>query len=192
MHIARVFRKAKSNPPKTPRPNIKSIDLTTKNHSVNAIANIKYEPVCKFDYDSSDDNIVASIAITTLQVEPKETTLQIGNKNVDFLSDSGIFCSILNDSLATGSRWLTTAPTNGLKNFANEPIHVIGVMQTPGASNCRRINDSEFATDHDRLKPPLSRDWFKALGVSLTHTLNPLRVVWSIISLHHSNQTSNL
>ena len=165
---------AKSNPPKTPRPNIKSIDLTTKNDSVNAIVIIKYEPERKFDYDSADDNMVASIAITTLEVEPKETTLQIGNKNVDLLSDSGSFCSILNDSLATVARWLTTAPTNGLKNFANEPIHVISVMQTPGASNCRRINDAEFATDHDRLKPPLSRDWFKALGVSLTHTLNPI------------------
>ena len=170
-----MFRKAKSKtPPKIPRPNIKSIDLTTKNDTVNAIVNVKYGPECKFDYDSSDDNMVASIAITTLQVEPRETTLQIGNKNVDLLRDSGSFCSILIDSLATVAPWLTTAPTKELKNFANEPISVIGVMQTPGASNCRRINDAEFATDHDRLQPPLSRDWFKALGVSLTHTLNPI------------------
>ena len=47
-------------------------------------------------------------------------------------------------------------------------------MRIPEASNCRHINDAEFATDHDRLKPPLSRDWFKALGVTLTHTLNPI------------------
>ena len=171
-----MFRKAKSNPPKTPRPNIKSIDLTTKNESVNAIANIKYKPECNFDYDSSDGNMVASIAITTLQVEPKETTLEIGIKNVGLLSDSGSFCSILSDPLATVAPWLTTAPTKELKNFANEPISLIGVMQTPGASNCRRIKDAEFATDHDRLQPPLRRDWFKALGVSLTHTLNPIEV----------------
>ena len=100
------------------------VQLPTKNDSVNAIANIKHETECKFDYDSSDDNMVASIASTTVQVEPKNTTLQIGNKNVDLLIDSGSFCSILNQSLATAiinnsslARWLTTAPAKERKNF---------------------------------------------------------------------------
>ena len=46
----------------------------TKNDSVNAIANMKYEPECKFDYNCSDDNMVASIASITIQVEPENTT----------------------------------------------------------------------------------------------------------------------
>ena len=73
----------------------------TKIDSVNAIAKMKYEPECKFDYDCLDDDMVASIASITLQVEPKNTTLHIRNKNVDLLIDSGIFCSIQSKSLAT-------------------------------------------------------------------------------------------
>ena len=111
------------------------VQLPTKNDSVNAIANFKYERECKFDYDSSDDNMVASIASTTVQNEPKNTTLQIGKKNVDLLIDSGSLCSILNKSLATAiinnsshARWLTTAPAKEQKIFANVPNPVIVLM----------------------------------------------------------------
>ena len=49
----------------------------------------------------SDDNMVASIASTYFQIEPRNTTLQLGNTNMGFLIDSRSVCSILNEPLAT-------------------------------------------------------------------------------------------
>ena len=40
------------------------------------------DPECESDYESSDENMVASIACTTFQNEPKKTLSQIGNTNV--------------------------------------------------------------------------------------------------------------
>ena len=61
--------------------------------------------------------MVASSASNTVQIEPKNTTLQIGNTKVGLLIDSGSVCSILIESLSTEvvknstlARWLTTAP----------------------------------------------------------------------------------
>ena len=148
--------------------------FTTKSVAVNAIANLKYEPESKIDYDSSNDNMVASIANTTLQIKPKITTLQIGNKKLDLLIDSGSSCSILNESLATEiinnsslARWLTTASVKELKIFAIEPFPVIVVMQTS-------VDVAEFVLVGDGLKPLLSLDWFNELGISVTYTLNPI------------------
>ena len=90
--------------------------------------------------------MVASIASNAIQIEPKNTTLQIENSKVGLLIDSGSVCSILNESLSTEvvnnstlARWLTTAPVQALKNFAIEPIPVIAKMQAPLESNGWRI-----------------------------------------------------
>ena len=62
---------------------------------------MNYNPQCESDYDSSDDNMVASIASNAIQNEPKNTILQIGNTQVGLLIDSGSVCSILPESLAS-------------------------------------------------------------------------------------------
>ena len=92
-----------------------------------------YNPQCESDCDSSDDSMVASIASNSIQIEPKNTTLQIGNTQVGLLIDSG--CSILTKSLAAEivdnsplAQWLMTAPPRELKTFANEPINVMGMI----------------------------------------------------------------
>ena len=111
-----------------------SIDETTID-SVNTIQKTNYNTECGPDYDSSDDNLLASVTSHTLQFEPKNTTLQIGNTNVGLLIVSGSVYSILNESLATEvikyttlAQWLTKGPPRGLKTFANEPIPIIGIM----------------------------------------------------------------
>ena len=78
---------------------------------------MNYNPQCESDYDSSDDNMVASIASNAIQIEPKNTILQIGNTHVGLLIDSGSVSSILPESLASEivensplARWLTIAP----------------------------------------------------------------------------------
>ena len=127
-HFSRACRKPKSSSTKPTRPNVNSIEENTIKQSVNAIQNTNYKPQCGSDYDSSDDNIIASIASFTVQIEPKNTILQIGNAQVGLLIDSGSVCSILNKSFAceviinpTLNRWLTTAPAQELKTFANDP-----------------------------------------------------------------------
>ena len=122
--------------------------------------------------------MVASIASNIIQIEPKNTTLQIGNTQVGLLIDSGSVCSILNELLATEvvnnsslARWLTTTPAQEIKTFANEPKPVIGMKQTPIESNGWRIKDAEFVVVKDGLKPPIGRDLLEDLGNSITQTL---------------------
>ena len=123
--------------------------------------------------------MVASIASNTIQIEPKKTTLQIGNTQVGLLIDSGGVCSILKESLATEvvknstlARWLTTAPAQELKTFANEPIPVIGMMQAPIENIGWRVEDAEFVVVKEGLKPLIGRDLFEALGISITQILS--------------------
>ena len=119
--------------------------------------------------------MVASIASTAVQVEPRNTFLKIGNTQVGLLSDSGSVCSILNESLATEvihnslSRWLKTTPS--LMTFANQPIPVIGLMQTPVESKGWRIEDPECVVIRDGLKPLIAGHFSEALGVSITQKL---------------------
>ena len=145
-HFSRVCRKPKSSFIKPTRSNVNPIEENTTKQSVNAIQNANYKPQCESDYDSLDDNMVAGIASNTIQIQPKNTTLQIGKSKVGLLIESGSVCRILNESLATEvgnnstlARWLTTAPAQALKTFANEPIPVIAKMQAPLESNGWRI-----------------------------------------------------
>ena len=78
-HFSRVCRKPKSSSSKSTRSNNNSIEETTIDQSLNAIQNADYNPQSESDYDSSDGNMVASITSNTIQIEPKNTTLQIGN-----------------------------------------------------------------------------------------------------------------
>ena len=145
---------------------------------MNAIQNADYNPQCESDYDSSDDNMVASITSNAIQIEPKNTTLQIGNTQVGLLIDSGSVCSILNESLAReivdnsiSARWLTTATAQELKTFANETITITGMIQAPIQSCGWLIEDAEFVVVKDGLKPLIGRDLFEALGFSITQTV---------------------
>ena len=61
-----------------------------------------------------------------------------------------------------------------LKTFANEPVPVIGMMQTPVESNSWRTDDGEFVVVKDGLKPLIGRSLFDALGISVTWTLHSI------------------
>ena len=119
--------------------------------------------------------MVASIASNAIQIEPKNTILQIGNTHVGLLINSGSVCSILPKSLASEivensplARWLMIAPPQELKTFSNEPINVTGMIQAPIASNGWRLEEAEFVVVRDGLKPLVGRDLFDALGISVT------------------------
>ena len=82
-----MCRKPQSSSNKPTRSNVNSVEDTPTDQTVNAIQNMNYNPQCESDYDSSDDNMVASIASNSIQIEPKNTTLQIGNTQVGLLID---------------------------------------------------------------------------------------------------------
>ena len=174
-----MCRKPKSSSNKPTRSNVNSVEDTSTDQTVNAIQNMDYNPQCESDYDSSDDNMVASIASNSIQIESKNTTLQIGNTQVGLLINSGSVCSILNKSLAAEivdnsplARWLMIAPTQELKTFANEPINVLGMIQAPIPSKGWRIEDSEFVVIRNGIKPLIGGDLFDALGISVTQNPN--------------------
>ena len=174
-HFSRVCRKPKSPTNKPNRSNVNSVEETPIDQTVNAIENVNYNPQCESDYDSSDDNMVASIASNAIQIEPKNTILQIGNTHVGLLIDSGSVCSILPESLASEilensplARWLMIAPPQKLKTFSNEPINVTGMIQAPIESNGWRLEEAEFVVVRHGLKPLVGRDLFDALGISVT------------------------
>ena len=127
-HFSRVCRKPKSSSNKPIRSNVNSVEETSTDQTVNAIQIMHYKPPCESDYDSSDDNMVASIASNAIQIEPKNTILQIGNTQVGLLIDSGSVCSILPESLASEivensplAQWLMIAPPRNSKHFQTNP-----------------------------------------------------------------------
>ena len=83
---ARVCSKANCNAQRNAPSAVNAINnsesTTYPDKTANAIINNKYNPECKSDYERPDDNIVASIASTSLQIEPRSTTLRISNIDV--------------------------------------------------------------------------------------------------------------
>ena len=60
-----------------------------------------YNEQINSDYDSSDDNYVATVEnVSSPQVALKNITITIGNTDCDLLLDSGSGCTIINMSLA--------------------------------------------------------------------------------------------
>ena len=174
-HFSRVCRKPKSSSNKPIRSKVNSVEETSTDQTVITVQNMNYNPQCESDYDSSDDNMVASIASNAIQIAPKNTIFQIGNTQVRLLSDSGSVCSILPESLAAEilensplARWLMIAPPTELKTFSNEPINMTGMIQATIASNGWRLKEAEFVVVRDGLKPLIGRDLFD--GISVTQT----------------------
>ena len=71
-------------------------------HSENQNVNyINYKGQFNSDYDSSDDNYVATVEnINTPPIALQIMTITIGKTDCDLLLDSGIGCTIINKSLA--------------------------------------------------------------------------------------------
>ena len=76
-HFSRVCRKPKSSSNKPTRSIVNSVEDTPTDQTLNAIQNMDYNSPCESDYDSSDDTMVASIAINSIQIEPKNTSYKL-------------------------------------------------------------------------------------------------------------------
>ena len=106
-HFAKVCRK-KLNPTRNPQQSnrinkVETAETTeqitnSENQNVNYI---NYNEQFNSDYDSSDDNYVATVEnVSTLPTALQNMTITIGNTDCYLLLDSGSGCTIINMSLA--------------------------------------------------------------------------------------------
>ena len=83
--------------------NVENTETSEQNtHSENQNVNyINYNEQFHSDYDSSDDNYVATVEnVNTSPIALQNMTITIGNTDCHLLLDSGSGCSIINMSLA--------------------------------------------------------------------------------------------
>ena len=83
--------------------NVETVEATEQNtHSENRnVKYINYKEQFNSNYDSSDDNYVATVEnISTPSIALENMTIKIGNADCQLLPDSGSGCTIINMSLA--------------------------------------------------------------------------------------------
>ena len=133
------------------------------------------------NYSSDEDNCVAAVSSTeiTTPVEAITLPVTIRNTTTNVLVDSSSVCTIINESLATSivsqdsnSRWIREANPKQLKNFSNEPIHTLRILQTSIRSNKWYANPIEILVVTDGHRPLLGRDLIPALGLSIQQANN--------------------
>ena len=106
-HFAKVCRRKLNNARNTQQNNrinnVETDETTNQNSSQESqnVNYINYNKQINSDYDSSDDNYVATVEnVSSPQVATKNITITIGNTDCDLLLDSGSGCTIINMSLA--------------------------------------------------------------------------------------------
>ena len=90
------------------------------------------------NYDSDSDDYVAVISSDTVhQLEPLNVEVQLGKVRALAMIDSGSAVSIITETLADKilqttkfAKWTDTKDKRNLKTFSNEPIKVLGHLET--------------------------------------------------------------
>ena len=146
-HFARKCRKPKKSPgqkQKAQQPNVNQIDQSPEKsddeESVNNITTYQqlYEQVYDSNYDSdSDDYVVVISSDSVHQLEPVNVEVQLGKVKALAMIDSGGAVSIITETLADkilqttkSAKWTDTKEKRNLKTFSNEPIKVLGLLET--------------------------------------------------------------
>ena len=130
--------------------NIETAEISDQNSSQESqnFNYINYNEQINSDYDSSDDNYVATVEnINSPQAALKNMMITIGNTDCDLLLDSGSGCTIINMSLAKKimyncpqSQWSEKKPLE-LKSFSDDIFKTLGTLKT--ASSMHRMENSE-------------------------------------------------
>ena len=146
-NFARKCRKPKKsqNPiQKTQKTNVNQIDESRERsddeESVNYITSYQqlYEQVYDSNYDSDSDDYVAAISSDSRhQLEPLNVEIQLGEIKTSAMIDSGSAVSIITRSLANkitrstkSAKWINATEKRNLKTFSNEPIKILGHLET--------------------------------------------------------------
>ena len=179
-HFAKVCRKQQKNinvKPQDPKKKIVRV-VEEEPHPEDSVNFVQPAKLYESDYSSGEeDNTVAMIETAVEKVEPLNMPLKIGNVNTTLLVDSGSACSILHHSLASQvvqssprAFWIHESSPPQLRNFSNEPIQVLGKIQTPVTSKGWVCDTAAFTVVADGLKSLIGRDLFNQLGLAVTQS----------------------
>ena len=180
-HFAKVYRRRLNNTRNTQQTNrintVETAETSNQNSSQESqnVNYINYNEQINSDYDSSDDNNVATVEnMSSTNLALKNLSLTIGNTNCDLLLDSGSGCTIINMSLAreimfncAQSQWSEKKPLE-LKSFSNDIVQPVGTLKTPVNCNDWSIQKAKITAVADGFRPILGRDLFDQLGITIS------------------------
>ena len=183
-HFARKCRKPKKSPGQTQKPqqpNVNQIDQSPEKiddeESVNYITSYQqlYEQVYDSNYDSDSDDYVAVILSDSVhQLEPLNVEVQLGKVGALGMIDSGSAVSIITETLAVKilqttkfAKWTDTNCKRSLKTFSNEPIKVLGHLETTITYNQWKDKAALFTVVEDGHRNIIGRDLFTTLGLAV-------------------------
>ena len=183
-HFARKCRKPKRSQGqtyKTPQTNVNQIDKSPEKNddeeSVNYITSYQqlYDQVYDSNYDSDSDDYVAAISSDSAdQLEPLNVKVQFGEIKANAMIDSGSADSLITKTLANqilrttqSAQWITKREKRDLKTFSNDPIKVLGHLETTVAYNSWTDGKAILTVVEDGHKIIIGRDVFPSLGLAV-------------------------
>ena len=183
-HFARKCRKPKKSPGQTQKaqqPNVNQIDQSPEKsddeESVNYITSYQqlYEQVYDSNYDSDSDDYVAVISSDSVhQLESLNVEVQLGKVKALAMIDSGSAVSIITETLADkilqttkSAKWTDTKDKRTLKTFSNEPIKVLGHLETTITYNQWKDKTAVLTVVEDGHRNIIGRDLFTTLGLAV-------------------------
>ena len=183
-HFARKCRKAKKSQGQTQKAqqtNVNQIDQSPEKsddeESVNYITSYQqlFEQVYDSNYDSDSDDYVAVISSDSVyQLEPLNVEVQLGEIRALAMIDSGSAVSIVTETLADqiirttkSAKWTDTKERGNLKTFSNEPIKVLGHLETTVTYNQWKDRAARLTVVEDGQINIIGRDLFTTLGLAV-------------------------
>ena len=127
------------------------------------------------NYDSDSDDYVALISSDSVhQLEPLNVEVQLGKVKALAMFDSGSAVSIITETLADkilqtikSAKWTDTKDKRNLKTFSNEPITVLGHLETTITYNQWKDKAAVFTVVADGHRNIIRRDLFTTLGLAV-------------------------
>ena len=132
-------------------------NTNSENQNVNCIS---YKEQFNSDYDSLDDNYVATVEnLSKLSIVPENMMITIGNTDCPLLLDSGSGCTFINMSLAMdimlncAQSQLSVKKPLELKSFSNDIVETLGTLKTPVCCNDWKIQQAKTTIVADGFRP---------------------------------------
>ena len=174
-------KKSQGHIQKAQQTNVNQIDQSPKKsddeESVNYITSYQqlFEQVYDSNYDSDSDDYVAVISSDSIhQLEPLNVEVQPGEIRALAMIDSGSAVSIITETLADqiirttkSAEWTDTKERRNLKTFSNEPIKVLGHLETTVTYNQWQNRAAMLTVVEDGHRNIIGRDLFTTLGLAV-------------------------
>ena len=108
------------------------------------------------------------------QLEPLNVKVQIGEVKANAMIDSGSAVSLIRKTLANqlirtiqSAKWIIKKEKQDLKTFSNEPIKVLGHLETTVAYSNWIDREAILTWVEDGHKIIIGRDFFPSLGLAV-------------------------